>query len=422
MLKTELHTHEMPEVMSRFSELVGERHWTRRAVAIRSDAKGRPHLRDHLLQENEVALALDRVSAIRARYGSIPFQHLNDRQLYVGYKLAAQVVSLLDSGTVPQRPIVRRLHGAFNNPDDMRAIQFELGVATHFVRRGYAIAWPELEGTGTVDLTLKGLGPNGLEVECKSVSRDRGRKIHRHEAIDFHELVRRELEATANRLRVGLFVVLTIPDRLPKPYVEKKALAMQVRKVVIGGTSTVLSDGSDIRIGQFNMADYPHLGPPMSAQLRRDVDIITDTQNREVMLLGRRNAGALVFVVQSRRADPFFDHIFSSVDEATRKQLSKTRAGMVLVGLDGLSASELLSTAQQDQDPSEPPTALRVRVSEFLSGGGKEHLVGVGFLSRDEMEPSVNGHVSTGGIAYHFPKRDAQLWHDDFSGLFSGIQ
>jgi hypothetical protein len=137
------------------------------------------------------------------------------------------------------------------------------------------------------------------------------------------------------------------------------------------------------------------------------------------MVLGQKNGGALVFVVQSQEDDALLPYIFNSVGEATRNQLSKKRAGMVLVGLDGLSADELVRTAQQDKDPEERPTALRVAVSKFLGGTSTNHLVGVGFLSRDELVPRGGGQVSTGGAAYHFPKRESSFWHEDFSGLFA---
>ncbi len=137
------------------------------------------------------------------------------------------------------------------------------------------------------------------------------------------------------------------------------------------------------------------------------------------MILGRKSAGALVFVIQSLQEDPFFSYIFNSVAEASRNQLTKERAGMVLVGLDGLSSIELEATAKQDKKPDEAPTVLRRKASKFLGGDGTSHLVGIGFLSRDELVPEEEGRVSTGGIAYHFPKRESHFWHDDFNGLFA---
>ena len=63
--------------------------------------------------------------------------------------------------------------------------------------------------------------------------------------------------------------------------------------------------------------------------------------------------------------------------------------------------------------------ALRIAVSRFLSGEGRDHVVGVGFLSESGLQPLEAGLVESGGTAYYFPKRESPKWSDDFSGLFT---
>jgi hypothetical protein len=383
---------------------------------INSEARGYPHLREYLLEENAIAFALDRCSKQVSRHRTIPD---NDRTLYPAFRLAAQTLSLIDKTSARQaKRLIRRIHGAFVNPEDMRAIQFEFAIATHFVRRGHSISWPEMEGSGRFDLRVHGVGPDGLEVECKSASDNKGRKIHRRDALAFHHMIRQKLERMANRLNSGLAVVLTVSDRLPVAFRARQQLAEAVAQAVLAGKSISFAEESDVRLSEFDVARYPELGPPMSPQVRKDIDQITGTRNREAMLLGRKSAGALVFVVQSRQEDTVLRYVFDSVSEAAKKQLSGKRGGIVFVGLEGISADELVLTAQQDMDPTERPTALRIAVSKFLNGTTTEHLVGVGFLSRDELVPKEGSHVSSGGSAYYFPRTESPFWHEDFSGLF----
>jgi len=419
MLQVDLYTRDFPTVFARFREAVGERQWTKRVTAINSEARGQPYLREYLLKENAIAFALDRCSAQASRHGAFPSQSSNDRSLYPAFRLAAQTLSLIDKSSAKQgKRLVRRIHGAFRNPDDMRAIQLEFGIATHFVRRGYRISWPEMEESGDFDLMVHGIGPDGLEVECKSASVDKGRKIHKRDALDFNHLVRQKLEGTAHRLNSGLAVVLTVSDRLPAAFRDRQQLAERVVRAVLVGKSITVDEGSDVRLSEFDIVQYPDLGAPESSQLRQYIDHITGTRNREAMILGRKGAGALVFVTQSRQEDTFLRYVFNSVREAAREQLSAKRAGIVLVGLEGISADELVRTAQQDKNPTEDPTALRIAVSKFLGGSTTDHVVGVGFLSKDELTPKGPGHVSSEGSAYHFPKTESSFWHDDFSGMF----
>jgi hypothetical protein len=419
MLQVELHTRDIPTVFARFREIVGERRWTKRVTAINSEARGQPYLREYLLEENAIAFAFDRCSAQVSRYGSMPLQSSNDRSLYPAFRLAAQTLSLLDKSSAEQgKRLVRRIHGAFRNPDDMRAIQLEFAIATHFVRRGYSISWPEMDKFGNFDLMVHGVGPYGLEVECKSASVDKGRKIHKRDALVFNHLVGQKLEGIAQRLNSGLAVVLTVPDRLPAAFLDRQRLAERVGRAVLVGKSVGVDGGCDVRLSEFDIARYPGLGPPESSQVRQYIDDITGTRNRQAMILGRRSAGALVFVVQSRQEDTFLRYVFNSVRDAARNQLSAKRAGIVLVGLEGISADELVRTAQLEKNPKEDPTALRIAVSKFLGGSTTDHVVGVGFLSRDELTPKEHGHVSSEGSAYHFPKTESSFWHDDFRGIF----
>jgi hypothetical protein len=423
MFQVDLYTADMPAVFARFREVVGERHWTKRVAAINSEARGQSYLREYLVEANTIAFALDRCSTLASRHGAIPPQSTNDRSLYPVFRLAAQTLSLMDKSSAEQgKRLVRRIHGALKNPDDMRAIQLEFGIATHFVRRGCSISWPEMEGTGDFDLMVHGMGPDGLEVECKSASTNKGRKIHTRDALVFNHLVRLKLEAATRRLNSGLTVVLTVPERLPAAFQDRQKLADRVGRAVLGGKSVRLDDGSDLRLSEFDIAQYPDLGPPLSPRIREDIDHITGTHNREAMILGRKGEGALVFVVQSHNEDTVLRYVFDSVRDAARKQLSGNRAGIVLVGLEGISADGLVGTAQQDKNRGERPTALRIAVSDFLSGSTTDHVVGVGFLSRDEFTPEGEGQVSSGGSVYHFPKTESRFWHDDFRGMFREME
>ncbi|MGV0952442.1 MAG: hypothetical protein ACOYB3_17395, partial [Azonexus sp.] len=84
-----------------------------------------------------------------------------------------------------------------------------------------------------------------------------------------------------------------------------------------------------------------------------------------------------------------------------------------------MSPEGMVNLAEHDNTPSNAPTSLRRWVSEFLSNTtDREHIVGIGFLSRGAMtKPSANIVTSTGS-AYVFPKRESTYWDEAFSGLF----
>ncbi len=419
MLKVEIHTNEIPDLFSRFKDVIGERYWLKRITSIKEDIRGHSILADYLAEENVIAFALARCSNLVDRYGRIPMPEAENRDLYPAISLAAQALSIMDhSSGIEAKKLVKRIRGAFKNPDDMRAIQLEIIAATHFVLRGHSVAWPEMEGIGNFDLLVKDLGTNGLEVECKSVSDDKGRKIHRREALEFLHLVKPKLQTLSRNLQSGVSVVLTVPDRLPILYKQKQELAKRVIDSVLASQSMMSEDGSDIRVSGFEMKTLGIIETETGAKISREsIDRVTATNNRESMILGN-NEGVIIFVLQSRQDDTMLKYVFDTVSESAKNQVSKSRPALFLVGLHGIEAESLLNIAMQDNDPKQPPTALRVAVSDFLAKQNREHVIGVGFLSGGTLQPELNGVVKSGGSAYVFPKKTSRFWHQDFSGLF----
>ncbi len=308
----------------------------------------------------------------------------------------------------------------------MRALRLELVVATHFLRRGVRVTWPEVEGTGRFDLLLTSLGPSGLEVECKAISRDKGRKIHRWDAQEFNKQIFPQVNSIGQRLEVGLSVVVTIPGNLPTSVESRKHLGAAITRQILIGQSSVLADGTEIRIEQFDVGRLmPNNAHDNSSIDRETIDSITCTKNREALIVGRRDHGAIIVVLQSAEDDRYLEAMFNTLSESAKTQLTKTRPAIFAVGLQGTSYDSLRETAAQDFDALKAPTALRKEVSQFLASQQRDHVVGVAFLSggerrfqRDTTSTQVTG---ADGTAYYFPKRTVPMWHENFSGLFDSI-
>lgn len=107
----------------------------------------------------------------------------------------------------------------------MHGLRLELQATTHFTRRGHRVSWHRASEAGTFDLLVEDLGPSGLEVECKSISENKGRRVHRPDALEFWGSLWKDVAGAAQSLRSGLAVVLTVPYRLPDDAAERVGLA-----------------------------------------------------------------------------------------------------------------------------------------------------------------------------------------------------
>ncbi|MBQ1763733.1 MAG: hypothetical protein IIZ92_12620 [Aquincola sp.] len=415
-------TAEIPNILARFDEEIGARHWQQRVKQIRGAVKAKPLLEDLLHRENAIPFGLVECGELLSRYGGqMPSGILASRPGLCGaMSFSAQALSMLDLADDVQRTrLTARICNALTNPDAMRALRLELSTATHFARRGFAVEWPEMSGAGNFDLLIHGLGTCGLEVECKSVSQDKGRAIHREEALEMHELLRKELKSVSDSLLVGLAVVVTVPKRLPKAYVERRALAQAIRRQITMGRSDRLPCGTDIRIEQFDATIFRGVVEEgaSSDDFRSKVEQVTRTRNREAVVIGRKGGGLVIVVLQGAGDDGVLTATFKSLSEAARRQLSGTRPALLIAGFDGLDDRSLQSIARQDHDPQQQPTSLAQRVSEFLTADHRPHVIGVCFFSATSLRDE-GSFIGSGGAAYYFPKRQSPFWTDDLSGLF----
>jgi hypothetical protein len=420
--RTSIHDYEIQSIFDRFKRLVGENTWLRRTKALKAEIKGNRFLLHHHLAENQIAYALSECSDLHARHGAIPVYQLDCTPVYPAIAFAANSLSMIDlmDKTSGQR-MIRRIQGAFNNPEDIRALQLEFTAANHFTRRGHKITWSELQGGGTYDLLVADLGPMGLEVECKSFSESKGRKITSRQSIDFWHLMQPALMAVANKLTGGLTVVLTLSSKMPSNFNDRKNLVSRIARVILAGKNQTLP-GAEITLRDFDPKLMDGFSGKEGDAPRELVDTITGTQNRQVLVTGLKSGGCVIFVIQSRQDDNFFSAIKHSVKRAATEQLTGTRPGLLLVEFSGMSTDSLVDLATHDHTSSNDPTSLRLWTSDFLANAvERDHIVGIGYLSKGAMTRLDKATVTSRGSAYIFPRKTSPFWDEAFVGLFGSM-
>lgn len=421
MLLTQLRTEQIPAVYQEFADFVGENHWRNRVSQLEAEIRGNRFLGHFLRKENALTYQLAELAELRRRFGGVPLLEVNNQQRYASMAFAAQALSIFRSRSAPlAEQFRRRVHDALKRPDAMRGLRLELSAATHFSRRSSKLTWPEMSGIGTFDLLVPELGPSGLEVECKSIGEDKGRRIHKREALDFYGLLWPHIKPLLADLRTGISAVLTLPGRLPDKHAQRVVLAQVFAKAISKKTSGPLIQDAEARIVEFDVTELGEInGGYVSAHTRVVIERITQTHNRETVLVGSQAGGALALTIQSEQDDTLLKAVFDTLSNSARRQLSGQRGAIFVVGLSGIEGDQLLELAKSDNSGS--PSALQLAVSHFLSGSGRDHVVGVAFFSEGALRPGTGDAIDSGGTAYYFPKRQTPYWSEDFSGLWTPL-
>jgi len=108
---------------------------------------------------------------------------------------------------------------------DARRLQHEFAVAAHFAKNGWDITFVDLEGQGQFDYLVSN-GKLEMDVECKTISADKGNAIHMFDSLNFMDNV---CDPLLDVFEDGWWTVdLTFDVGLPKNRPDQLALARQL--------------------------------------------------------------------------------------------------------------------------------------------------------------------------------------------------
>ncbi|MFT3897189.1 MAG: hypothetical protein QM719_05770 [Thermomonas sp.] len=220
----------LAQYIPRFFTLVGEERWFKCVDQLNNAQLRSPFIRKIVSDYHWLEMALSYQSEILKHEGSLNVAHI-DTPSRVALQFAGAVVEIHNRlGPRGRHTLEGRLIGATRAETGFAALFLELDLACRLMDAGYDVDFPDLEGTDQYDLVFR-RGDVVCEIECKSLSADAGRKIHRKDFYRFMEAIRPALTH-----RVGHFDVLVVSlrDRLSSTLVDQRQLREDVIETLQG--------------------------------------------------------------------------------------------------------------------------------------------------------------------------------------------
>jgi hypothetical protein len=235
-----------------------------------------------------------------------------------------------------RRVLEGRLRDALNAENGFAPLYLEMDVARMIVASGGDITFPDAEGSGAFDLLVNS-EERPYEVECKSISVDAGRAIHRK---DFYRFMETLIPAIDRHWTSGRhdILTLTLRGRLPANSVAQQNICLIVEKTLRG--QQVQLTGTDIvsveRHACSDIAQMHAFTGPSGDQLLR-----ARFGSHAHIAGGFTDAGGCIIVVRSDREDDTSLPIL----EAMRKgasQLSTRRPSFIAFQFQDIEPADLL--------------------------------------------------------------------------------
>lgn len=435
MIITEIRIAEATNAYTRFEALIGREKWKYRVDRILKHTAPDGFLREYFLRKYSYAVMLEICAELVTEREELNEYDIIERSLQPAVAFMMQALSLYDACVEEQRDrFLSRVAAALTDADEMRGLQLEMLVAAGIVMRGYSIRIPEIERpaigdqTRVYDILVENFGEGGIEIECKAIGEDTGRKIRGDHSRNFYECLRRKLEPVVEELTRGIAVVVTVPDRFEdvlKTPQRQSALADYICANVRGETPDEAFSGAEVVFQEFEstellaivaggLANHQEAG-------RRIVDRITGTVNRNVLVNIKSDlTGAAVVALRSMKSDRFATQVTEIAREASSRQLSKTRPGVIVLGIE-ISDLAMREAAQLRTD-------LDKIATEFYRRDQRRHVATLGFLSQRATKLRGESSETIGASFYHFkndrcefPIPDLQILFGDAAGHRSPV-
>ena len=316
--------------------------------------------------------------------------HVTPREL-AALRFAAMIVELHSRlSKAGRKAIEGRLRDGLNS--GFESLFLEVEMAQLLMDEGFDVSFPDLEGCGRVDLHFKKQQIEG-EMECKSLSADAGRKIHRR---DFYRFIAEINDVLLDRIESAArdLLVITVADRFPSDDNNRRILVNTSRKVLTasephpenGEWFTIEKQSLDVLRG-IPMGGSEDFYAACRSAFGEQCHVAGP------MLDGR----SCLVVVASRKQDDTTKPLLESLKKA-HEQLSPSVPGFIAVQFNDIEAKDLAQAKLRENSSAVCNYLFNSRESDFLAA--------VYFCAYASIR-ITEGHVGTPAYACWNPRLSA---------------
>lgn len=236
-----------------------------------------------------------------------------------------------------QRSLEGRLRDCLKSQTGFAPLYLELDLAQRLMDAGFDVAFTDMEGTAQFDL-LFSRGSFAGEVECKSLSADAGRQIHRKDFYRFMDAVGPHLEAQRSRRRREVLVI-TLDARLSPDLSAQEALRIATKRILGGNAPGILQGDGFVLARQDLDTAMPDVSTS-DATMFYEACRAAFGPSTHVAGSFTRDGGCAV-VMRSRREDDTSKPMLEAMRKAA-SQFSRERPAFIAIQEHGIEVADLM--------------------------------------------------------------------------------
>lgn len=394
---TRLTTANVKPLLNQLIEITGQEPWRRKFEALARQRTENWLLRDYQRERHGIEIGFNELLEEYRTTRVLPLT-IRDQLQYCLYAFGVPTVQIYQSLSAAGR---RRLRGMLLDglkPDNnLLSLQHEIMTAVWLVDSGFDVEFNDIENGSGVDFIASREGLE-LEVECKMVTGDLCRKIHKRKVLMLYRYLLDTLTQICQSAKTGMVIRITVPDRLNCQPAQLDGIARAVAIGVLNGTATTKTPHGIVEALEFPIPGSPFDTDTVAEITRESIENFIYTQS------GRENINllpvfyprkfAVVVLIESAKPDDVLKGISRALREACKKQFSQTRPGHLAVQFQDPTAKQMEDLARDDASGFGKASALQTMTSDLLLSRDRTHIHSVSYRSSAELLP-LSGQPNT---------------------------
>lgn len=405
---TDVSDLEVRELLRRFVNIGGRDRWEKRLTWVQRELKKPTGMRHFSRERWWLELAFADVWRRCKRSRPVTARMMGAEELSF-LSCATAAVQCHERSTAAGR---KRLKGmlvdAAKRQEGLGPFAYEMKIAVHLMCRGYDVEFHDLEGGTGFDYLATKNGASA-EVECKFMSGDLGRKVHLMPLAQFSEKIAPAMLERLNSLESGLFMRLTVPDRL-EGETQQLELSGLVERAVDRRATEELNDGTQAWVQEFDVRSvtrrWGESGGLDKAEMEVSLRKHFGLENNNVLMHVQPGRSAIVVVVESAKKDDVLSGMLDVLKRAAKRQFSGQLPGILCCHLADLTQEQLVRLAEDGGAGLDPLAAMlfdsRPQVNSIT-------FTAPGSVHSDARAVSEKGPAYTFKNANHAQRDDARL-------------
>jgi len=380
---TDLDPRKLPPTLAAFTAIVPWSVWKRRVENLRSELPRNPVWERFLLDRYGLELALADVQDYRRATGRWPWPPRTAEEYRLASFMAVSVRVYESLSGCGKRRFAGGIHSALEKEAGLGPIALEMKVVAHLMSRGFDISFNDLEIGGGFDFLAWRDGAE-IEVECKHVSADIGRQIHRRKIDDLGGRLYPVLSSALEGSQVGRLVRVTLPGRLTGSKAQQDAIAKRIAMSLSGSCEgdtsvcSVIVQEFGIRESAFNLERG---GSLTLDEVGEYVRTAFGLEEAHMLANWRPGHAAIIVHFESRLPDRVLDRLFRRLKDDAKRQFSGGRPAFMCVHLADLTQEQLHELARAEHAGT--VTGIQRAISILLHR--RLHLYGVALMTEGEV-------------------------------------